>query len=214
MSRICWDFTRHPARGCLFCFVCLADDEDCCSTKRACVLDRAAQLRSPQGDCLILGTKRRHAPRQASAHLSGLSSSDRCHMIPNPGQDVLELTVVGLQQSDNKPFAFVGSSDELPAVEAQEHVCSEEYNSLVAIDKGVIDQQRLKHRRGRFLNICVVASPWSKEDACQESPVANTIVRRQIAWSIAPEWRGPRRPTGIGRRYRASRWPSSSRIVL
>ena len=97
-------------------------------------------------------------------------------MLSNPGENLLNRTVVALEHSDNELLAFVGCKNEFPAVQTQEYVSCKERDPFVAIEKGVIDQQRLEHRRGHFFEMCVVAGLWPKEGAFQESPVANTMV--------------------------------------
>ena len=97
-------------------------------------------------------------------------------MHSNPLQDLLERTVVGFQQADDELFALVGGKHKLPPIQTQENVSCEESDSFIAIDKGVIDQQRFEQCRRHFFYMCVVTGLRPKEGAFQESPVADTVV--------------------------------------
>jgi hypothetical protein len=61
-------------------------------------------------------------------------------------------------------------------MQTQENVSCEECDPFIAIDKGVIDQQRLEHRRRHLFYMRVVTGLRPKESAFQESPVANAEV--------------------------------------
>jgi len=61
----------------------------------------------------------------------------------------------------------------LPAVESQKHVCGEEGNALVAVDKGMVHQQRLELGGRHFDDVLVIPGTRPKEGTLQKSKVTS-----------------------------------------
>ena len=70
------------------------------------------------------------------------------HRVPNPRVEVVEVALPRLEKSGEQGVGFIGVDIEAPAVEPQEDVRREERDPLVAVDEGMIHEQRLEKSRG------------------------------------------------------------------
>lgn len=93
----------------------------------------------------------------------------------NPWQEALEISLPVLEQPDQEGMSFRTNDFHFPPIHAQENIGREESDALVAINKGVVEQQRLELGRRHLIQGLVVAGLRPVERAFQQTPVANAF---------------------------------------
>lgn len=77
--------------------------------------------------------------------------------LSNPTHQMIEPRALGRKKLDDEMVRLCGLHIEPPSVESKKDICGEEGHPLVAIDKGMIDEQRFEERGRHGRKIFVIA---------------------------------------------------------
>lgn len=68
-----------------------------------------------------------------------------------------KIGLTGVQQTDQNGISLLSIQRELPAIKSQKHIGGKQGHALVAVDEGVVNQQRLELGRGHLFQCRVVS---------------------------------------------------------
>lgn len=94
-------------------------------------------------------------------------------MFPEPGEELRIVRGPRFQEGDQEAVRRAGLDVKLHAIQSQEHVGREEGHALVAVDEGVVHQQRLEERCRHLDDVAVVPRLGAVERALEAAQIAD-----------------------------------------
>ncbi len=92
----------------------------------------------------------------------------------DPWQKVLEIALSFFQERDQEFVSLLRIHMDLPAVQSQEDVRGEKSHALVAVDEGVIHEQRLEQCSRHLSDVSIVARTGAEQSALEQAKISDT----------------------------------------